>query len=403
MKRVTFVLSLAAVVGLVAIATSFAAEGKAKRKKMGKDIVDTAVAAGNFKTLATALKAADLVETLKGKGPFTVFAPTDEAFAKLPKGTVEDLLKPENKKKLAGILTYHVVAGKVMAADVVKLTEATTVQGLQGLDQGQRWKGDRRCRERCEDRYRLLQRRHSRHRCRHPAQVRLPDTALRLVAAASRGRPLFVALWSFAQRDRPRGAGCRCEPRGLLKSGNIPLTYFSNDALHGSQHDQHQDPTSRPGHRAKPVGPDQFSMHARVKPARQPRVQRHLNQERGQPNDRQQRYSDRRQNASQARRHNNQQHRCRDRFDQHRWRYHESGSILVLVFVGGEFARGYPGHERIMDNLDEPDYAHHDKSGRGVRDYQDFDHGWHLARKDSISSSSSTRLRRPRIQRSGIA
>jgi uncharacterized surface protein with fasciclin (FAS1) repeats len=128
MKRVTFVLSLAAVVGLVAIATGFAAEGKAKRK-MGKDIVDTAVAAGNFKTLATALTAADLVETLKGKGPFTVFAPTDEAFAKLPKGTVEDLLKPENKEKLAGILTYHVVAGKVMAADVVKLTEATTVQG----------------------------------------------------------------------------------------------------------------------------------------------------------------------------------------------------------------------------------------------------------------------------------
>jgi len=128
MKRVTFVLSLAAVVGLVAIATGFAAEGKAKRKP-GKDIVDTAVGAGNFKTLATALKAADLVETLKGKGPFTVFAPTDEAFAKLPKGTVEDLLKPENKKKLAGILTYHVVAGKVMAADVVKLTEATTVQG----------------------------------------------------------------------------------------------------------------------------------------------------------------------------------------------------------------------------------------------------------------------------------
>ena len=128
MKRVTFVLSLAAIVGLMAIATGFAAERK-PREKAGKDIVDTAVAAGNFKTLATALKAADLVETLKGKGPFTVFAPTDEAFAKLPKGTVEDLLKPENKKKLAGILTYHVVAGKVMAADVVKLTEAATVQG----------------------------------------------------------------------------------------------------------------------------------------------------------------------------------------------------------------------------------------------------------------------------------
>ena len=91
--------------------------------------MDTAVAAGDFKTLAAALKAADLVETLKGKGPFTVFAPTDEAFAKLPEGTVANLLKPENKEKLAGILTYHVVAGKVMAADVVKLTKAKTVQG----------------------------------------------------------------------------------------------------------------------------------------------------------------------------------------------------------------------------------------------------------------------------------
>jgi transforming growth factor-beta-induced protein len=94
-----------------------------------KDIVDTAVAAGSFKTLVAAVKAAGLVETLKGEGPFTVFAPTDEAFAKLPKGTVEDLLKPENKAKLAAILTYHVVAGKVMAADVVKLTGAKTVQG----------------------------------------------------------------------------------------------------------------------------------------------------------------------------------------------------------------------------------------------------------------------------------
>ena len=93
------------------------------------DIVDTAVKAGSFKTLAAALTAADLVETLKGKGPFTVFAPTDEAFAKLPKGTVEDLLKPENKDKLVAVLTYHVVAGKVMAADVVKLKKAETVQG----------------------------------------------------------------------------------------------------------------------------------------------------------------------------------------------------------------------------------------------------------------------------------
>ncbi|MFL6197389.1 MAG: fasciclin domain-containing protein [Thermoanaerobaculia bacterium] len=92
-----------------------------------KDIVDTAVAAGSFKTLATALQAAGLVDTLKGAGPFTVFAPTDEAFAKLPAGTVEALLK--DKAKLTRILTYHVVAGKVTAADVVKLTSAKTVEG----------------------------------------------------------------------------------------------------------------------------------------------------------------------------------------------------------------------------------------------------------------------------------
>lgn len=94
-----------------------------------KDIVDTAVAAGSFKTLVTALEAADLVGTLKGAGPFTVFAPTDEAFAKLPAGTLADLLKPENKDKLRAILTYHVVAGKVTAAKVVKLSSATTVNG----------------------------------------------------------------------------------------------------------------------------------------------------------------------------------------------------------------------------------------------------------------------------------
>ena len=93
--------------------------------------MDTAVAAGQFKTLAAALTAAGLVPTQKGAGPFTVFAPTDEAFAKLPKGTVEDLLKPENKAKLTAILTYHVVPGKVMAADVAKLTSAKTVQGGQ--------------------------------------------------------------------------------------------------------------------------------------------------------------------------------------------------------------------------------------------------------------------------------
>jgi uncharacterized surface protein with fasciclin (FAS1) repeats len=97
--------------------------------KKGGDIVDTAVGAGIFNTLVAAVKAAGLVDTLKGDGPFTVFAPTDEAFAKLPAGTVESLLKPENKDMLVKILTYHVVAGKVMAADVVKLKSAKTVQG----------------------------------------------------------------------------------------------------------------------------------------------------------------------------------------------------------------------------------------------------------------------------------
>jgi uncharacterized surface protein with fasciclin (FAS1) repeats len=94
-----------------------------------KDIVDTAVAAGSFKTLAAALQAAGLIETLKGSGPFTVFAPTDEAFAKLPAGTVENLLKPENKEKLRAILLYHVVPGDVTAKDVVKLTSAKTANG----------------------------------------------------------------------------------------------------------------------------------------------------------------------------------------------------------------------------------------------------------------------------------
>ena len=94
-----------------------------------QDIVDTAVQAGSFNTLAQALKAADLVDTLKGQGPFTVFAPTDAAFKKLPPGTLEVLLKPENKEQLRSILTYHVVPGRVTAADVVKLTSAKTVNG----------------------------------------------------------------------------------------------------------------------------------------------------------------------------------------------------------------------------------------------------------------------------------
>lgn len=109
--------------GLVALATGLSAgTGAAKQ-----DIVDTAVAAGSFETLATALKAADLVKTLKGEGPFTVFAPTDEAFAKLPAGTVEALLK--DTPKLRSVLLYHVVPGKVMAADVVKLDSAKTANG----------------------------------------------------------------------------------------------------------------------------------------------------------------------------------------------------------------------------------------------------------------------------------
>lgn len=113
---------VAAVACSLAVA-SFAADSHSA------DIVDTAAGAGQFKTLAAALGAAGLVDTLKGPGPFTVFAPTDEAFAKLPAGTVESLLKPENKDKLVSILTYHVVPGRVMASDVVKLKKAKTVQG----------------------------------------------------------------------------------------------------------------------------------------------------------------------------------------------------------------------------------------------------------------------------------
>jgi uncharacterized surface protein with fasciclin (FAS1) repeats len=113
-------LLFAAAITLGSSVSAFAAE---------KDVVDTAIAAGQFETLAAALEAAGLVATLKGTGPFTVFAPTDEAFAKLPAGTVENLLKPENKQKLTAILIYHVVAGKVMAADVAGLDQAKSVNG----------------------------------------------------------------------------------------------------------------------------------------------------------------------------------------------------------------------------------------------------------------------------------
>ncbi len=114
----TTLFSVAAVVGL-----AFSAQAAEKT------IVETAVGAGDFNTLVAAVKAAGLVETLQGDGPYTVFAPTDKAFSKLPEGTVESLLKPENKDKLTSILLYHVVPGKVMAADVVKLHEAETAQG----------------------------------------------------------------------------------------------------------------------------------------------------------------------------------------------------------------------------------------------------------------------------------
>ena len=121
MKRIYVMICSALLLTLSLSSSAFAAPRK--------DIVETAVAAGDFKTLAAALQAAGLVDTLKGPGPFTVFAPTDEAFAKLPAGTLQDLLKPENKQKLISILTYHVVAGKVLAKDVVKLHEAKTLNG----------------------------------------------------------------------------------------------------------------------------------------------------------------------------------------------------------------------------------------------------------------------------------
>lgn len=119
-------------VACISLVASFANAGhhSMKEDKAAKaDIVATAVGAGQFNTLAAALTAAGLVETLQGEGPFTVFAPTDDAFAKLPEGTVESLLKPENRDQLVAILTYHVVAGKVTAADVVKLDDAKTVNG----------------------------------------------------------------------------------------------------------------------------------------------------------------------------------------------------------------------------------------------------------------------------------
>jgi len=113
----------------VLLASPASAGHHGETKMNNGDVVDVAVSAGQFNTLAAALEAAGLVDTLKGDGPFTVFAPTDAAFAKLPDGTVEALLKPENKDQLIAILTYHVVAGRVTAAEVVLLDTATTVNG----------------------------------------------------------------------------------------------------------------------------------------------------------------------------------------------------------------------------------------------------------------------------------
>ncbi len=117
------VASFALIIGMLASAIPAASAAEKK------DIVDTAVAAGHFKTLVAALQAAGLADTLKGDGPFTVFAPTDDAFAKLPAGTVETLLKPENKEKLKAILLYHVVDGQVGSTQVVKMSSAKTLDG----------------------------------------------------------------------------------------------------------------------------------------------------------------------------------------------------------------------------------------------------------------------------------
>ena len=117
------------IAALAALALGGAAAQATSAGAANRDIVDTAVSAGSFKTLARALEAAGLVDTLKGKGPFTVFAPTDEAFAKLPAGTLDELLKPENKQKLQRILTYHVVAGSVPSSQVVKMQSAKAVSG----------------------------------------------------------------------------------------------------------------------------------------------------------------------------------------------------------------------------------------------------------------------------------
>lgn len=129
MKRISSVAGMLFLLGQFTLSAAPAAADMHAKEAASADIVETAAAAGQFETLAAALEAADLTDTLKGDGPFTVFAPTDAAFAKLPDGTIDSLLKPENRDKLVAILTYHVVPGKVTAAEVAKLSEATTVNG----------------------------------------------------------------------------------------------------------------------------------------------------------------------------------------------------------------------------------------------------------------------------------
>ena len=129
MKQMKIINFLAIVSVLITVPVVLMAGNYGYKTKASMDIVDTAISARSFNTLVAALKAADLVDVLRGDGPFTVFAPTDDAFAKLPAGTLDNLLKPENKAKLQSILTYHVVPGRYMASDVVRMNSAKTVNG----------------------------------------------------------------------------------------------------------------------------------------------------------------------------------------------------------------------------------------------------------------------------------
>lgn len=130
MQRMSAFVALAAIIGLAAPASAqYMSSDRMSGHGNDKDIVETAISAGSFGTLVAAVQAAGLVETLQSEGPFTVFAPTDEAFAKLPAGTVEELLKDENREQLIAVLTYHVVPGKLMAEDVLQMESAETAQG----------------------------------------------------------------------------------------------------------------------------------------------------------------------------------------------------------------------------------------------------------------------------------